>query len=67
MFNFQINHIKGSENNTMDTLSRRANYIIDIQQSSRAMLVQNKDGLLEPNRAELYIIAMIAIEVKELT
>ena len=30
MFNFRIDYIKGSKNNIIDVLSRRANYIVNI-------------------------------------
>ena len=51
----------------MDALNRRADYIVDIQQLSRAILVQNPNKLLGPNRAGLYIAATITIEVEGLT
>ena len=31
MFNFRIDHVKGSENNAADTLSRRADYMENVQ------------------------------------
>ena len=67
IFNFKINYIKGSENNAIDVLNRRANYIVDIQQSSRAILVQNPNKSLGPNRVGLYIAAIITIKVEGLT
>ena len=66
IFNFRIDYVKGSENNAVDALSRRTNYIIDVQQSFRAMLVQNKDKSLGPNKAKLYIIVTIAVKIKRL-
>ena len=66
-FNFRIEYIKGSENNTIDALSRRANYILNIQQSSRTVLTRYKDRLLRPNTAGLYIAVIITIKSKDLT
>ena len=66
-FNFKIDHVKGSENNAADALSRRTDYMANVQQSSGAILVHHNDGSLRPNRAGLYMAATITIEVEGLT
>ena len=66
-FNFRIDHVKGSENNAADALSRRADYMANVQQSSGHILVRNEDGSLGPNRAGLYVAATMTIETEGLT
>ena len=67
MFNFRIDHVKGSENNAADALSRRPDYMADVQQSSGALLVRNKDGSFGPNTAGLQVAATMTIETEDLT
>ena len=68
-YNFRIKHVKGSENNAANALSRRADYMENVQQSSGSILVHHKDGLLGPNREGLYVAAtaMMTIETDDLT
>ena len=66
-FNFRIEHVKGSENNAADALSRRADYMSNVQQSSGTVLTRHKDGSLRPNTAGLYVAATMTIESEDLT
>jgi hypothetical protein len=67
MFNFKIEHVKGSENNAADALSRRADYMLNVQQSSRIILTRHEDGSLGPNIAGLYVAATMTIENRSRT
>ena len=67
IFNFKIDHVKGSENNAADALSRRADYMANVQQSTGAILVQNPDGSFGTNTNSLQVAATMTIETESLT
>ncbi len=49
-YNFEITYRKGSENGRADALSRRADYMRDMAETSHAILQEAEDGTMSYNR-----------------